>query len=315
MTTAPDNATDCILCNGKTTLSLAPLTDNRFGAPGEYSIVRCTVCGLLQTEPRPDAETLRKLYEHYYNFGGRERKDYASFRETLYRSRLYRLWLRFDGDITFTLRKGRGRLLDIGCNEGRGLQSFQANGYTPTGLEINRVAAAAARARGFTVTEKAIEEFEPDAPFDIAVLTNVLEHSLDPRGMLGHIHRILRPRGELWITLPNADSAFRYIFGTSWINWHVPYHITHFTARTLDRLLKETGFETIVSKNITPALWIAQSFLVKVYARAGNSTLELRGRWILGLCMLLARVVLFPFLWAANISRHGDCLVVIARKT
>ncbi len=258
---------NCILCQGKTRPVLSSLVDNRFGAPGEYAICECAICGLLQTEPRPDPDTLHGLYERYYNFGGREPGGYATFREKLYGSWLYRLWLRLDGDITFALRKGSGRLLDIGCNEGRGLQRFRENGFEPVGLETNRVAAAAARGRGFTVTMELIEDFMPDEPFDVAVLTNVLEHSLDPRDMLRNIHRILRRNGELWITLPNADSAFRNFFGKSWINWHVPYHITHFAPSTLGRLLTEAGFEISVQRTVSPALWIAQSALTAIYAR------------------------------------------------
>ena len=98
------------------------------------------------------------------------------------------------------------------------------------------------RARGFTVHETWIEDFAPAAPFDVAVLSNVLEHASDPRVMLRHVKRILKQGGEVRISLPNAESALADLAGPDWINWHVPFHIVHFTRLRLARLLEEEGF-------------------------------------------------------------------------
>ena len=65
---------------------------------------------------------------------------------------------------------------------------------------------------------------------------------LDPRLMLADVHRLLKPGGEVWISLPNSRSWLRGLFGRSWINWHVPFHITHFSADRLRSLLAEAGF-------------------------------------------------------------------------
>jgi len=176
-----------------------------------------------QTLPVPSPGELKKLYEEYYNFGGEKGTIYTKSREAFFSSFLYRFWMALDGDIFFHSLKGRGRLLDIGCNEGRGLSLYYRNGFEPEGLELNEKAAQDARMAGFTVYTQTLEEFQPEEPFDVVVLSNVLEHAPDPKEMLEKVQRILKPGGQVWISCPNSQSWLRKLFGRSWINWHVPY--------------------------------------------------------------------------------------------
>ena len=170
----------CSMCGASCQPVLANLHDDRFGAPGIFDIVKCTKCGLEQTAPQPTGDQLKELYERFYNFGGETDTAYTRIREWFLSSPLYRLWLKWDGDISFHLRQGTGRLLDIGCNEGRTLSLYARNGFQVEGLELNEVAAAAARQRGFQVFTVPLEQFNPETPYDIVVLSNVLEHASDP---------------------------------------------------------------------------------------------------------------------------------------
>jgi SAM-dependent methyltransferase len=225
---------------------------------------------------------------------------------------LNRIWSWLDGDISFYQRRGNGRLLDIGCNEGRGLRIYSRNGFAAEGLELNETAAALARKLGFTVHTCLLGDFKPEIRFDVAVLSNVLEHSLDPRQMLLDVHRILVPGGQVWISCPNSQSWLRKTFGASWLNWHVPFHIFHFSPRTLRQLLADTGFVEVQVNQITPALWVAQSLIVYLFSKKGQKTQQLRNPFITLFLMLLARFVLFPTLWLGNILGRGDALLAIA---
>jgi SAM-dependent methyltransferase len=293
---------------------LDQVRDTRFGVPGTWSIMRCDACGLLQTEPRPDAAELTRLYEAHYNLGGEGETAYGKAREKFLFSAPYRAWLALDGDISFHAERGTGRLLDIGCNEGRGLEIYRANGFAAEGLELNRNAARLARSRGFVVHESDVADFAPAEPFHRAVLSNVLEHALDPRAMLRHVHRILAPGGEVWISLPNAESWLAAAFGREWINWHVPFHITHFTASRLSSLLEECSFAVASVAQITPALWVAQSMLARLGRGRADPTAMFRKRWLIAGLMLAVRGLLFPLLWLRNRSGRGDCLVIKARR-
>jgi SAM-dependent methyltransferase len=315
MTELPDEAAACLACGGRLATVLDGVFDTRFGIDAAFRIARCGACGLEQTLPRPEAAALGAYYAAHYNFGGESGTTYTGLRARFLESGIYRLWLALDGDMSFHTRPGRGRLLDIGCNEGRGLALYARNGFAAVeGLETNPAAAAAARARGFAVHGGALAEFHPNQPYDVAVLSNVLEHALDPADMLRQVRRILKPGGEVWISCPNATSWQRRLFGRLWINWHVPFHIVHFTDATLSRALDDGGFATAERSQVTPALWVAHSTLAALSARRGRPTTALRRPVPVMLLMALARGLLFPLLWLGNRVGTGDCLLRIARR-
>jgi SAM-dependent methyltransferase len=304
----------CILCGSRYERILSGLTDTRFGTSGSYEVHRCRDCGLERTFPVPSLAELKTLYEAQYNFGGETGTLYTKWRERFLMSYLYRLWIRLDGDISFHSRRGSGRLLDVGCNEGRGLQIYTRNGFQSEGLELNELAAIQARQAGFKVQTCLLGDYRPANPYDVAVLSNVLEHSLDPRQMLRDVYRILTSGGKVWISCPNNRSWLRKVFGSSWINWHVPFHISHFSPETLRKLLADTGYANIEIRQITPSLWAAQSFIAHCFSRKGSKTRQLRNPFLTVFLMLFARFLLFPALWLGNRTGRGDCLLVLASR-
>jgi 2-polyprenyl-3-methyl-5-hydroxy-6-metoxy-1,4-benzoquinol methylase len=304
----------CLICNADLRMGAAGVFDTRFGIGGLYDIDRCERCGTEQTTPVPTPEQLKHLYEQYYNFGGEKSTRYTKWRELFLFSSLYRSFLKVDGDISFHARKGAGRLLDVGCNEGRGLKFYKRNGFTAEGLELNETAAQVARARGYTVYTQTLETFAPSTLYDVVVLSNVLEHTPDPKAMLGAICRVLNPGGYVWISCPNNRSWLRTVFGRFWINWHVPFHIVHFSARSLTQLLELEGYAVTEMRFETPSLWAAHSFVARFFAKRGKQTKQLRNPFIIVTLMLVTRLFLFPVLWLGNRAGRGDCLVVVAQK-
>jgi len=308
------SAAACILCGGPLTKCESQLFDTRFGVEGDYEVRRCPRCELEQLFPVLTPTELKNLYETYYNFGGERDTLYTRSRERFLFSFLYRLWTRIDDDAAFYRRTGRGRLLDVGCNEGRGLRIYARNGFQAEGLDLNETAAAVAREAGLTVHTELLEDFNPGAPYDVVVLSNVMEHSLDPRKMLQDVHRILTNGGQVWISCPNSESWLRRVFGTSWINWHVPFHTFHLSSKALRRLLAETSYTGVEIRSVTPAPWVAQSMITYFFARKGNKNRQLRNPFLVGVLMLFARFILFPALWLGNQRGRGDCLLATATK-
>ncbi|OIR19166.1 ubiquinone biosynthesis O-methyltransferase [mine drainage metagenome] len=279
-----------------------------------YKISKCTVCDLEQTIPLPNQLEMNSLYEQFYNFSGERNTRYTQLREKFVNSIVYRIWMAIDGDISFHKMSGAGKLLDVGCNEGRGLEFYQGHGFTAEGLELNSKAAEVARRKGFTVYGSTLENFTTQNRYDVVVLSNVLEHSLNPVDMLRHIHRLLNANGQVWISCPNSQSWLRSAFGRYWINWHVPFHVVHFSSGTLREMLKKTGFEVVSLRQETPALWVAHSLIARLFAKPGLPTRQLRSAPLVAALILLIRGLFFPMLWLGNLSKRGDCLVVVARK-
>jgi hypothetical protein len=132
--------------------------------------------------------------------------------------------------------------------------------------------------------------------------------------MLSHVARIMKPHGQVWISCPNRQSWLRYLFGRYWINWHVPFHLFHFSEKSLGNLLRNAGFQVTRIRHKTPSLWMAHSIISRLLARRGHPTSQLRSPSLVVFLMLFCRVVLFPLLWIGNLTGHSDCLVVVAEK-
>ena len=309
----------CLRCdNDSASHVLDGVRDTRFGVAGAWNIVRCTDCGMEHTAPRPTSSELGELYAAHYNFGGSDDGAYSRLRRRILTSKFYQAFLAIDGDIAFEAAKppdpAATRLLDVGCNEGRKMLLYRANGFAPEGLEFNPVAAEAARALGFPVHIGDLSDLTDAAGFDVIVLSQVIEHVLDLNATLADCRRLLKPGGALWLSCPNARSWFRGTFGRRWINWHVPFHITHMRASDLRDILGRNGFDVASLRTLTPALWFAHSVISTVCARPPKPTRAFRNPLLIMALIGLARGLIFPWLMLANAMGKGDCLVIRTRR-
>lgn len=73
-----------------------------------------------------------------------------------------------------------------------------------------------------------------DGSVDTVVLTEVLEHCSEPEAVLREIYRVLRPDGNVFITVPFL-----------WLLHEVPYDEYRYTPFSLQRHIKNAGFEHI----------------------------------------------------------------------
>jgi SAM-dependent methyltransferase len=119
-------------------------------------------------------------------------------------------------------------VLEIGCAEGGVLTALRRFGMNAIGVELSehRVALARALDPGLDVrvgdlTDPALAE-QWDAPFDLVVLRDVIEHVQAREIAFANLARLVRPGGFVYITFPprfspfaghqqNARSAFRRI--------------------------------------------------------------------------------------------------------
>jgi SAM-dependent methyltransferase len=81
----------------------------------------------------------------------------------------------------------------------------------------------------------------PSNGFDLVILWHVLEHVQSPRDMVREVARILKPGGTLLVAVPNFGSWEAQWSRDRWFHLDVPRHLTHFTPKTLGRMLGEAG--------------------------------------------------------------------------
>ncbi|MEW6036063.1 MAG: class I SAM-dependent methyltransferase [Candidatus Micrarchaeota archaeon] len=98
---------------------------------------------------------------------------------------------------------GNGRVLDLGCGEGYMLRQIRARSLV--GVDISRTALLrAAKVSGAVLVRAYAEELPfQDSYFDAAVCSEVIEHTMEPAGIVAELARVVRPGGKIVITVPN----------------------------------------------------------------------------------------------------------------
>jgi SAM-dependent methyltransferase len=233
----------CPLCGGDAADTVLQATDRL--APEEtesYTVVRCHGCGLAYLRPRPTPQAMGRFYPESYAGGGRGGTLAAA--EAAYRRRQHREvahWLR-------ARRPGRGRLLDVGCGSGDLLAVLRDDGWSVAGVEPSASGAAHARERlGLDVTTGRFDGGgTPGGPFDVVVLSGVLEHLHEPLDGLRRARDLLAPGGLVAVLyVPLLDSPEARLFGPRWLALDAPRHLTHFERGTFAAMVRAAGLRIV----------------------------------------------------------------------
>jgi 2-polyprenyl-3-methyl-5-hydroxy-6-metoxy-1,4-benzoquinol methylase len=115
---------------------------------------------------------------------------------------------RHDAKITL-LREPLGRVLDVGCARGVNADALRRRGATHlAGIELDGDFAAEAQQRYDEVVTGSVPEdlAWEHASFDTILAYDVLEHLVDPWTATKRLATLLKPGGQLHVSLPNARS-------------------------------------------------------------------------------------------------------------
>jgi SAM-dependent methyltransferase len=218
----------CELC-GQDTLSFAYAPER---SSRGISIHICQSCGLVQSLPRSDRAPRRAAAVS----GG---ADWGNVRY----GKGFRTKIALDAVLRHK-RKTAFKLLDVGSNRGRFVAALReaAPEATITAVEPDeRVADSVA---GMAELHRCrIEEARfADASFDLVHSCHTIEHLAHPLGTLRDHNRVLKQGGLLILDAPNialinADDVVE--------EWFIDKHLTHFSERTLTRMVEKAGFEII----------------------------------------------------------------------
>lgn len=137
-------------------------------------------------------------------------------------------------------------ILDVGCAFGWFLGMCDQRGWQTWGMDISEFALAHAsdHTRAVLHVQDVQEGIPFESRFDAVTCFEVVEHLVDPRIALAHIHDALRLNGLFVLTTPNPRSYFyRRIF----TRWQDPdeTHISIKTPSVWIRLLGQAGFEIV----------------------------------------------------------------------
>jgi SAM-dependent methyltransferase len=206
-----------------------------------FTLVKCSVCGLLFVENRPDDQTISQAHKQGKHGGARQIDVTGMFNPTKIPPYLRVLNDLFQGDAG-----GKKTWLDIGCGHGEfilAVQKYGAGNITVTGTEPNVHKQASAIKKGLNVGYFDIETHT--GTYDVISLLNVYSHLPDPPAFLGTVKKLLNPDGELILETGDtagltADDHYR--------PFDLPDHLSFASESIIVGILKRLEFEIISLK-------------------------------------------------------------------
>lgn len=225
--------TPACLCGAMRFIPLAER--DRFGL--SHHVVRCENCGLVQANPRLNADSYRQFYEQDY------RRLYSTsvniplqFKNMSERGeKVYRF---IDKHCQIPQHS---RVLEIGCSSGGILVPFEKRGHRVQGFDYDREFVKYGNSQGLALFIGDL--FDVSGMFDLAIYNHVLEHILTPDKELAQAHSLLVERGLLYIEVPDIESHTRLGILES-VTWQIA-HTYYYSINTLEKLVEDAGFKII----------------------------------------------------------------------
>jgi SAM-dependent methyltransferase len=208
-------------------------------------IVRCDRCRLVLRNPQPSDAELAAIYTDSYFLGADAGDTQVGETNRLKRETAAGYLDEIEARMG---RPGPGcRLLEVGPGLGNLLVEAAARDYEVTGVEYSESSVHAANLRlgadrvlCGSITTIAL----PAESFDVAIMSDVLEHTRNPLDDLTHVWRLLRPGGLLFIAVPSLDSWSARVMRERWLEFKLE-HLYYFDSATLQLLLFKGGFEDV----------------------------------------------------------------------
>jgi 2-polyprenyl-3-methyl-5-hydroxy-6-metoxy-1,4-benzoquinol methylase len=161
-------------------------------------------------------------------------------------------------DVTALVPATAKRVLDVGCSDGSLGAGLRAEGMEVWGIEYDPAFAATAAERLDRVLEgdAAARLAEITESFDAVICADVLEHLVDPWGVLRRIEALLAPGGTCIVSLPNVRFYTTFLELGIRGRWprrdrgvHDRTHLRWFTDADARAMFAETGF--VVDEAVT----------------------------------------------------------------
>jgi len=157
-------------------------------------------------------------------------------------------------------------IIDVGCGDGMAtaVAAHASPGHRFVGLDWSADSLRQARSRGVTVVRAEVEPSGwpvASGRADVVIMSELIEHLVDPDSALDEAWRVLRPGGTLLLSTPNlaawynrgllalgiqplfTEVSLRGVFGRP--GTQVAGHLRLFTRRALAGLLAARGFAAI----------------------------------------------------------------------
>lgn len=213
---------------------------DRYGIP--VSTVICRNCGLIITNPCLDDNSNNSFYDNEYPFIYRAEEKPSE--EMFIDGKKYA-----EKIVSFIRRYSQiqcGKVLEIGCADGRNVAAFAEKGYDACGIDLSHTYVEFGKNKGLNLFCTDSTSFEKRGlKYDIIVLNHVLEHFTNLGRELGVIRRMLKPDGCLYIGVPGIKVLTFGAYESDFLKMLQNAHIYNFSRESLCNVMKKYGFDCI----------------------------------------------------------------------
>lgn len=219
----------------------------------EFQIYRCESCGTGFLNQPPHVQWLQSIYE----YSGQALTQAITLEDVLTREAKFpnckvdaeRMSHQAD---RFNI-SGYGQALDIGSGFGFYTQALRRLSYRTVSINPGKYENEVFRnLNGDEPLAVMFENYEPSEQFGVVMMSQVLEHLLEPNQAINKVSGLLAPGGVLACAVPNYDSFLVKLLGTkdNACLW-VPEHVNYFTEKGLRALVERNGFRVVKVEQIT----------------------------------------------------------------
>jgi 2-polyprenyl-3-methyl-5-hydroxy-6-metoxy-1,4-benzoquinol methylase len=194
----------------------------------KHHLVRCGNCSFVFSKRNPSLEELLSIYDFYPVFQTVSLITVKRYDELLDRFEKFRK---------------TNNLIDVGSGDGYFLDQARKRGWNVFGTEFTDAKVEFSRKKGIVMHKGVlnVKNYSP-ASFDVLLSIEVIEHLNNPREEVAKFNTLLRPGGIVYLTTPNYNSVSKLLLSEKWNIVHYPEHLSYFTAKTIARLFKDSGF-------------------------------------------------------------------------
>lgn len=207
-----------------------------------FNLVKCSICGLLFVNPRPDNKEIKaaaKIGEHH---GSRIINATGSFNKRKIKKYIDILNDFFSEE---TIIAGT-EWLDIGCGHGEflvALNKYSNGKFTLKGMEPNVEKQMSARSRGHEVEYFDLGNHRKK--YDVISFLNVYSHLPDPVKEIRSWKNLLKPEGLLFMETgditPYEETGIPKPY-------NLPDHLSFASEKIVVDILRNSGFEVLTVK-------------------------------------------------------------------
>ena len=235
-----------------------------------FLLMECTVCTLRFTQDIPGEHAIASYYKS---------EDYISHTNTA-KGLINRLY-HFVRKRTLSAKRkliikttglAKGSVLDLGCGIGSFVNEMKQSGWEATGIEPDAGARKIAKELYVLNIENADHFYQlPAESFDAITLWHVLEHVHDLNVYMRHLKDLLRPKGRLFIAVPNYTSFDATVYKEYWAAYDVPRHLYHFSPSSMKMLMEKHELRIEKYK----AMWYDSFYISLLSSRYKNGKANL----------------------------------------